>query len=181
MKPFEIVGLPPDELTAFLSAAHPDPFRVLGPHQSGDDLTIRVFRPDAQQVEIVVGGSASEPIAAEKIHRDGFFCARVWPCCYDRAMRHTAKILLVGCLSGVLGVYACGNDKKHPPTPSDLTGSGGGGAIGGGEVDGSDDSGNTEGGGVEGGNLVDASDGSTSDANVKDAADASFDAQTDGG
>src|SRR4051794_7768873 len=77
MKPFEIVGLPPDELNAFLSAVHQDPFRVLGPHRVGDDLTIRVFRPDAQKVEIVVNGSNSEPIEMEKIHRDGFFSAQV--------------------------------------------------------------------------------------------------------
>lgn len=77
MKPFEIVGLPPDELNAFLSATHADPFRVLGPHRVGDDLVIRVFRPDAQKVEILVNGSSSEPIEAEKIHRDGFFCARI--------------------------------------------------------------------------------------------------------
>jgi 1,4-alpha-glucan branching enzyme len=77
MKPFEIVGLPPDELNAFLSATHADPFRVLGPHRVGDDLAIRVFRPDAQKVEILVNGSSSEPIEAERIHRDGFFCARI--------------------------------------------------------------------------------------------------------
>ena len=77
MKPFEIVGLPPDELSAFLSASHPDPFRVLGPHRVGDDLAIRVFRPDAQKVEILVNGSGREPIPAERIHRDGLFCARI--------------------------------------------------------------------------------------------------------
>ncbi|HEY2125001.1 MAG TPA: hypothetical protein VGG94_06010, partial [Chthoniobacterales bacterium] len=77
MKPFEIVGLPPDELSAFLSATHADPFRVLGPHRVGDDLAIRVFRPDAQKVEVLVNGSTDAPIEAERIHRDGFFCARV--------------------------------------------------------------------------------------------------------
>src|ERR1700758_524880 len=78
MKPFEIAGLPPDELNSFLSGTHADPFRVLGPHRLGDDLTIRVFRPDAEKVSIVVNGSAADGhIEAEKIHRDGFFCARV--------------------------------------------------------------------------------------------------------
>ncbi len=50
MKPFEIVGIPPEELSNFLSAMHPDPFRILGPHRVGDDLAIRIFRPDAQKV-----------------------------------------------------------------------------------------------------------------------------------
>jgi 1,4-alpha-glucan branching enzyme len=78
MKPFEITGLPPDELNSFLSATHSDPFRVLGPHRLGDDLTIRIFRPDAEKVSVVVNGSSSDgKIVAEKIHRDGFFCATV--------------------------------------------------------------------------------------------------------
>src|SRR5438067_1499831 len=76
MKPFEVVGLPPDELNTFLSGTHPDPFRILGPHRSGDDLVIRVFRPDAQKVDILPD-KQSDPIIAEKIHRDGFFCATV--------------------------------------------------------------------------------------------------------
>ncbi len=77
MKPFEIVGLPPDELNAFLSATHPDPFRILGPHRVGEDLAIRIFRPDAQKVEVLTNGESGQPIEAEKIHRDGFFCARI--------------------------------------------------------------------------------------------------------
>ena len=54
MKPFELVGLPPDEINAFLAATHSDPFRVLGPHRVGDDLAIRVFRPDAEKIEVVL-------------------------------------------------------------------------------------------------------------------------------
>jgi 1,4-alpha-glucan branching enzyme len=78
MKPFEISGLPPDELNSFLSATHADPFRVLGPHRLGDDLAIRIFRPDAKTVEILVNGQATDgKIEAERIHRDGFFCANV--------------------------------------------------------------------------------------------------------
>src|SRR4030088_1851555 len=77
MKPFEVVGLPPDGLSAFLSGTHSDPFRILGPHRSGDDLVIRVFRPDAQKVDILPDQKKDEVIAAEKIHRDGFFCATV--------------------------------------------------------------------------------------------------------
>lgn len=71
MKPFEVAGLPPDELNSFLSGTHSDPFRILGPHRMGDDLAIRVFRPDAQKIDILVDRQST--IAAEKIHRDGFF------------------------------------------------------------------------------------------------------------
>ena len=77
VKPFEVVGLPPDELNSFLSATHADPFRILGPHRQGDDLAIRVFRPDAQKIDIVLNGESKEQVPAEKIHSDGFFCARV--------------------------------------------------------------------------------------------------------
>src|SRR5260370_35766902 len=77
MRPFEITGLPPDELTSFLSGTHSDPFRILGPHRVGDDLAIRAFRPDAQKIDIILNREANEPIAAERIHRDGFFCATV--------------------------------------------------------------------------------------------------------
>src|SRR6266542_6614394 len=77
MKPFEIAGLPSDEVKNFVAGTHSDPFRVLGPHQVGDDLEIRVFRPDARKVEIVLDRQPEEPIAAERIQQDGFFCATV--------------------------------------------------------------------------------------------------------
>jgi len=76
MKRFEIAGLPPDELNSFLAGTHSDPFRILGPHRMKDGLVIRAFRPDAQKIDIVLDRQAkTEAIAAEKIHRDGFFCA----------------------------------------------------------------------------------------------------------
>src|SRR5881227_41890 len=77
MKSFEIAGLPPDEVSRFVGGAHSDPFRVLGPHRGGDDLEIRVFRPDARKIEIVLDQHPEEPIAAQKIQQDGFFCATV--------------------------------------------------------------------------------------------------------
>jgi 1,4-alpha-glucan branching enzyme len=75
MKPFAVAGIPPDELNSFLSGTHSDPFRILGPHRMGDDLAIRAFRPDARKIDIVQNGQT--PIEAEKIHRDGFFQARI--------------------------------------------------------------------------------------------------------
>lgn len=87
MKPFEITGLAPDDLNHFLSGTHSDPFRILGPHRLGDDLVIRVFRPDVKKIDVVLDGQSRDdrgagtlpesPIEAEKIHRDGFFCATV--------------------------------------------------------------------------------------------------------
>src|SRR5437762_6834551 len=77
MKPFEIAGLPSDEVSRFVNGTHSDPFRVLGPHRVSDDLEIRVFRPDARNIEIVLDRKAEEPITAERIQQDGFFCATV--------------------------------------------------------------------------------------------------------
>ena len=77
MKPFEIAGLPSDEVKNFVAGTHSDPFRVLGPHRVGDDLEIRVFRPDARKIEIVPDRDPEEPIAAQKVQQDGFFCATV--------------------------------------------------------------------------------------------------------
>ncbi len=77
MKPFEIAGLPSDEVKNFVAGTHSDPFRVLGPHGVGDDLEIRVFRPDARKIEIVLDRDPEEPIAAQKVQQDGFFCATV--------------------------------------------------------------------------------------------------------
>jgi 1,4-alpha-glucan branching enzyme len=77
MKPFQIAGLPPDELNSFLAGTHSDPFRVLGPHRVGDDLEIRVFRPDARKIEIAPNRHATGPIEAKRVQRDGFFCATV--------------------------------------------------------------------------------------------------------
>src|SRR5205823_7476754 len=77
MKPFEIAGLPSDEVKNFVGGTHSDPFRVLGPHSVGEDLEIRVFRPDARKIEIVLDRDPEEPIAAQKIKQDGFFYATV--------------------------------------------------------------------------------------------------------
>src|ERR1041384_1329364 len=71
MKSFAVLGLATDELDSFIGGTHADPFRILGPHRVGDDLAVRVFRPDVREVAIVL--SSGEEIAAQKLHRDGFF------------------------------------------------------------------------------------------------------------
>ncbi|HZR78952.1 MAG TPA: alpha-amylase family glycosyl hydrolase, partial [Chthoniobacterales bacterium] len=74
-KGFSVAGVPPDELNTFLSGAHSDPFRILGPHRMGDDLAVRAFRPDARRIDVIMDGQA--PVEAEKLHRDGFFQAKI--------------------------------------------------------------------------------------------------------
>ncbi|MEP6686494.1 MAG: 1,4-alpha-glucan branching protein GlgB [Verrucomicrobiota bacterium] len=76
MSEFGILGLPTDELATFLLGAHNDPFRVLGPHRLADDVVIRVFRPDAREVEIVVpSDDGDQRYPAQRIQGNGFFQA----------------------------------------------------------------------------------------------------------
>jgi len=75
MSNFEILGVPIDELGTFLTAAHPDPFRILGPHRVGDSLVIRVFRPDAKEVRIITEPDGAQELPANRLHHDGFFQA----------------------------------------------------------------------------------------------------------
>jgi 1,4-alpha-glucan branching enzyme len=75
MSEFGILGLPTDELATFLLAAHNDPFRVLGAHRLADDLVIRVFRPDAREVEVVLPSDGEKRYSADRISSDGFFQA----------------------------------------------------------------------------------------------------------
>ena len=75
MSSFEITGVPVDELNVFLAGAHPDPFRILGPHRVGDDLVVRVFRPDAKEVRIVLPGKDGQSYAANRLRPEGFFQA----------------------------------------------------------------------------------------------------------
>ena len=73
MSNFEVLGVPVDEVGAFLAGAHPDPFRILGPHRVGENLVIRAFRPDAKELRVAGGGNGE--IAADRLHGDGFFQA----------------------------------------------------------------------------------------------------------
>ena len=75
MADFELAGLPQNELAAFLAASHSDPFRILGPHRVGNDLAIRVFRPDAENIDIVTSAAPGKTIPAERLDRQGFFQA----------------------------------------------------------------------------------------------------------
>jgi 1,4-alpha-glucan branching enzyme len=89
MKRFDISVLMTDELRAFLQGAHPDPFRILGPHRLRDDVLVRVFRPDAREVSIKLDHNGSV-VPAEKIQGDGLFQATLEKC--PRDVPYTLKI-----------------------------------------------------------------------------------------
>ena len=64
--------LPRAEVDAIARGMHPDPFAVLGPHDSTAGLVIRVFRPNVRGVELSQFGAAA-PAPFKRIHAEGLF------------------------------------------------------------------------------------------------------------
>ena len=59
------------DLKRFLSLKHQDPHQILGPHLNDDGLVIRAFRPDAEELHVVIG--TRRPQAMNKIDAAGLF------------------------------------------------------------------------------------------------------------
>ncbi|MGH9386460.1 MAG: 1,4-alpha-glucan branching protein GlgB [Vicinamibacterales bacterium] len=59
-----------EQIEALVHGAHSDPFSILGPHETDVGLAIRVLRPDANAVDVLVGGV---PLPAIQRHSRGFF------------------------------------------------------------------------------------------------------------
>jgi 1,4-alpha-glucan branching enzyme len=76
----EKLRLAQEEMDALASAAHGDPFGVLGPHKyklNGEEyLVVRAFLPAARQVQVKAGDKL---YLAEKVHPDGLFEAVLSP------------------------------------------------------------------------------------------------------
>src|ERR1041385_7049055 len=77
MSSFAIHPIDPNEIAALLHASHSDPFRVLGPHRAGEDLVIRVFRPEAKEIQVVAANDRSQIFPAERLHVEGLYQATV--------------------------------------------------------------------------------------------------------
>ncbi len=125
MSSFAIHPLDPHEIAALLHGAHADPFRVLGPHGAGEDLVIRVFRPEAREVQIVAANDATQIFPAERLHIEGLYQAAVPK--ETRAFSYLVKVIAFdgseqtfrdpysyGPIMGEmdLHLFAEGNDKK---------------------------------------------------------------------
>jgi 1,4-alpha-glucan branching enzyme len=74
---FSIHSIDPNEIAALLNASHSDPFRLLGPHRIGNDLLIRVFRPEAREVQILSAKDPSEVYPGDRLHIEGLYQATV--------------------------------------------------------------------------------------------------------
>src|SRR5665647_1583222 len=80
------------ELDAIARGTHQDPHRVLGPHLDGAALTIRVLRPLADAVEVLVAGLGAEapvPHAARHEHGGIWVCTLSQPDVPDYRLRVT--------------------------------------------------------------------------------------------
>ena len=72
MSSFAIHPIDPNEIAALLHGSHADPFRILGPHHAGDDLVIRVFRPEAKEIQVVAMDDQSRNLILATALNQGF-------------------------------------------------------------------------------------------------------------
>jgi 1,4-alpha-glucan branching enzyme len=66
----ETTTLSAAELRRLVSLRLHDPFQILGPHLTDDGLVIRAFRPDAKDIDVVMG---SKRAPMQKLHEAGVF------------------------------------------------------------------------------------------------------------
>jgi len=59
------------ELNAFLRLKHGDPHAILGAHHFNGGIIIRAFRPDAEQIEVLIG--RKKPLVMNRTHAAGLF------------------------------------------------------------------------------------------------------------
>src|SRR4051794_35834003 len=60
-------------IDAIVGAYHGDPFAILGMHQVGDHLVVRIFRPEARAVSIQDLRDGGQRYPGVQVHGDGFF------------------------------------------------------------------------------------------------------------
>ncbi len=77
MSSFSIHPIDPNEIAALLHGSHDDPFRVLGPHRVGEDTVIRIFRPEAKEIQVVAANDRSKVFPADRLHIEGLYQATV--------------------------------------------------------------------------------------------------------
>jgi 1,4-alpha-glucan branching enzyme len=65
------------EIRAVVQADHKDPFRFLGMHKDDYGVVVRAFLPQAKSVELVDTHLGRVVAGMKRVHRDGFFVARV--------------------------------------------------------------------------------------------------------
>ena len=65
------------QIELVIAARHDDPFSFLGMHEEGDKLVVRAMLPGAEAVTIIDAATGEVAGAAEPVHPDGLFVARL--------------------------------------------------------------------------------------------------------
>ena len=99
------------DLNRFLSLKHIDPHQVLGVHTNGEQRLFRVFRPDADAVEIVIG--TSRPREMVKVDQSGLFELSI-----DSSTRFSSYKVRVHRFGG--DVFTVRDPYAFPPTIGEL-------------------------------------------------------------
>jgi 1,4-alpha-glucan branching enzyme len=71
--PISVPTIDSGALDAILGASHGDPFAVLGMHQVGEHLVVRIFRPEARAVAVQSLDNPGAIFPALRVHEAGFF------------------------------------------------------------------------------------------------------------
>ncbi len=77
MSSFSIYPIDPNEIASLLHGSHDDPFHILGPHRVGEDLVIRIFRPEAKEIQVVAANDRAKVFPADRLHIEGLYQATV--------------------------------------------------------------------------------------------------------
>jgi 1,4-alpha-glucan branching enzyme len=70
-------ALPDPQIAEIVAARHGDPFAFLGMHQANGELVVRAMLPGADELTIIDAATGDAIGAAELVHPDGFFVARL--------------------------------------------------------------------------------------------------------
>ncbi|WP_438013501.1 1,4-alpha-glucan branching protein GlgB [Sorangium sp. So ce315] len=80
------------EVDLIAAVEHPDPHHVLGPHEVGDGLVVRVFRPDASEITLLPDDPSLPKLRMKRVHPAGLFEARFPGVSYPREGRFHYKL-----------------------------------------------------------------------------------------
>ncbi|KYF52934.1 glycogen-branching enzyme [Sorangium cellulosum] len=80
------------EVDLIAAVEHPDPHHVLGPHEVGDDLVVRVFRPDASEITLLPDDPSLPKLRMKRVHPAGLFEARFPGVSYPKEGRFHYKL-----------------------------------------------------------------------------------------
>jgi 1,4-alpha-glucan branching enzyme len=106
-----VEGRHADLVAAIVEGRHADPFGILGMHEAGREIVVRVFLPWARRVEVIDAQSGAAVASLPKIHEAGFFAGPV-----GRRQRFLYRLRA----EGALGWAEFEDIYRFPPVLGDL-------------------------------------------------------------